>query len=82
MASPLCRIVLTPVRFPPMPTACTTKRVPLDGGLRPPDRAIRDRRDEDGWFLAAAPNSGGVWISSESVCRLEFRQVSGATDGR
>lgn len=36
--------------------------------------------DADGYFLAAVPHSGGVWIAADSISRLEFTNVRGGTD--
>lgn len=35
--------------------------------------------DADGYFLAAVPNSGGVWIAPDSISRLEFIKEQGGT---
>jgi hypothetical protein len=33
--------------------------------------------DEDGYFLAAIPNSAGVWIAPDCISRVEFTDVIG-----
>lgn len=35
--------------------------------------------DEDGYFLAPVPDSGGVWIAPASIARVEFTETRGVT---